>query len=318
MKLVSWFADLQLSDRPAVGGKGGSLGELTRAGIAVPPGFVVRVEAFDAFLENVEQTHPVRQRVAQLDADDLEAIQRVAADAQGAMLSHPLPAVLKQVLKEAYAKLFDGGTPGPVAVRSSATAEDSADASFAGLQDTLLWILDYESLERALLQCWASLYSVPSISYRRKRNMPEDDVSMAVVVQRMVLPARLSGTSNDAWQPGHLVGIGIESSGVRGRWGTSRPRGMWVRIPERVRPCNRADRNGAGNRPAGAGREPPLPHRQPVARRLLPVPHVQVPVRDHRVVPRFARERREAGELGQVGRRRLDQRHRPVHRLHQE
>lgn len=186
MKLVSWFADLQLSDRPAVGGKGGSLGELTRAGIAVPPGFVVRVEAFDAFLENVEQTHPVRQRVAQLDADDLEAIQRVAADAQGAMLSHPLPAVLKQALKEAYAKLFDGGTPGPVAVRSSATAEDSADASFAGLQDTLLWILDYESLERALLQCWASLYSVPSISYRRKRNMPEDDVSMAVVVQRMV------------------------------------------------------------------------------------------------------------------------------------
>jgi pyruvate,water dikinase len=71
-------------------------------------------------------------------------------------------------------------------VRSSATAEDSAEASFAGLQDTLLWILDYEALERALLQCWASLYSVPSISYRRKRNMPEHEVSMAVVVQRMV------------------------------------------------------------------------------------------------------------------------------------
>jgi pyruvate,water dikinase len=186
MTLISWFADLQLSDRPAVGGKGGSLGELTRAGISVPPGFVVRVEAFDAFLANVEQTQAIRAKVAALDADDLDAVQRAAAEAQGAMLSHPLPAPLRAALREAHAKLFDGGAPGPVAVRSSATAEDSADASFAGLQDTLLWILDYDSLERALLQCWASLYSVPSVSYRRKRDMPEHEVSMAVVVQRMV------------------------------------------------------------------------------------------------------------------------------------
>jgi pyruvate,water dikinase len=186
MTLISWFADLQLTDRPAVGGKGGSLGELTRAGISVPPGFVVRVEAFDEFLETVEKTQAVRERVAAVDADDLEALQRVSADAQGALLSHPVPAPLKQALREAYSKLFDGGAPEPVAVRSSATAEDSAEASFAGLQDTLLWILDYDSLERALLQCWASLYSVPSVSYRRKRNMPEKEVSMAVVVQRMV------------------------------------------------------------------------------------------------------------------------------------
>jgi pyruvate, water dikinase len=186
MTLISWFADLQLSDRPAVGGKGGSLGELTRAGIAVPPGFVARVEAFDAFLATVEQEQAVRAKVSALDADDLEAVQSVSTDAQRAMLSHPLPAPLRQALREAYSALFDGGAPAPVAVRSSATAEDSADASFAGLQDTLLWILDFESLERALLQCWASLYSVPSISYRRKRNMPEDEVSMAVVVQRMV------------------------------------------------------------------------------------------------------------------------------------
>jgi pyruvate, water dikinase len=186
MTLISWFADLQLSDRPAVGGKGGSLGELTRAGISVPPGFVVRVEAFDAFLATVEQTHPVRAQVQGLDADELDAIQSASADAQGAMLSHSLPGPVRQVLREAYSKLFDGGAPGPVAVRSSATAEDSAEASFAGLQDTLLWILDFDSLERALLQCWASLYSVPSISYRRKREMPEHEVSMAVVVQRMV------------------------------------------------------------------------------------------------------------------------------------
>ena len=102
MALISWFADLQLADRPAVGGKGGSLGELTRAGITVPPGFVVRVEAFDAFLATVERTNAVRSAVETLDADDLEAVQRASADAQGAMLSHPLPASLKQALREAY------------------------------------------------------------------------------------------------------------------------------------------------------------------------------------------------------------------------
>lgn len=186
MDPISWFAQLGLADRAAAGGKAASLGELTRAGIAVPPGFVVRTSAFDAFLATVEQSSPVRELVAGLDADDLEAIQACSAVIQGAMFAHPLPQVLRTALRAAHSQLFDGGSPGPVAVRSSATAEDCADASFAGLQDTLLWILDADALERALLQCWASLYSVPSISYRRRRAMPEEDVAMAVVVQKMV------------------------------------------------------------------------------------------------------------------------------------
>lgn len=192
MDLICWFKDVSLKDRPAVGGKGASLGELTGAGITVPPGFVVSTEAFDRFVAMVDQGTPVRARVEALDADDLEAIQRCSADIQGAMLAHPLPEVLRAPLRDAHAALFAGGAIGPVAVRSSATAEDSADASFAGLQDTLLWILDFTALERALLQCWASLYSVPSISYRRKRAMPEAQVSMAVVVQQMV-DARTAG-----------------------------------------------------------------------------------------------------------------------------
>jgi pyruvate,water dikinase len=192
MDAIRWFRDVSLADRPVVGGKGASLGELTRAGIAVPPGFVVSTEAFDRFVEVVEKSTAVRTRVEALDADDLESIQKCAADIQGAMLSHALPEAVRAPLREAHAALFAGGTIGPVAVRSSATAEDSADASFAGLQDTLLWVLDFAALERALLQCWSSLYSVPSISYRRKRAMPEAQVSMAVVVQQMV-DARAAG-----------------------------------------------------------------------------------------------------------------------------
>jgi pyruvate,water dikinase len=192
MDPISWFGQLGLADRPAVGGKAASLGELTRAGIAVPPGFVVRTGAFDAFIATVEESSPVRALVSGLDAEDLEAVQACSAAIQGAMFSHPLPQEVQSALRAAHARLFEGGEAGPVAVRSSATAEDSADASFAGLQDTLLWILDAHALERALLQCWASLYSVPSISYRRRRAMPEHDVSMAVVVQKMV-DARQAG-----------------------------------------------------------------------------------------------------------------------------
>jgi pyruvate,water dikinase len=192
MDSIRWFHDVSLADRPSVGGKGASLGELTRAGIAVPSGFVVTTEAFDRFVAVVEASIAVRARVEALDADNLEAIQQCSADIQGAMLAHPLPEVLRTPLREAHVALFAGAAVGPVAVRSSATAEDSADASFAGLQDTLLWVLDFPALESALLQCWASLYSVPSISYRRKRAMPEAQVSMAVVVQQMV-DARTAG-----------------------------------------------------------------------------------------------------------------------------
>jgi pyruvate,water dikinase len=131
-------------------------------------------------------------QAAGVDADDLEAIRACSAAIQGALFAHPLPQVIRTALRAAHARLFDAESTGPVAVRSSATAEDSADASFAGLQDTLLWILDADALERALLQCWASLYSVPSISYRRRRGMPENEVAMAVVVQKMV-DARQAG-----------------------------------------------------------------------------------------------------------------------------
>jgi phosphoenolpyruvate synthase/pyruvate phosphate dikinase len=191
MRHVSWFADVGLHDRPHVGGKGGSLGELQRAGIAVPPGFIVRTAAFERFLATVEAEWPVRERIASLSADDLPAITERCAAVRGRLEESPLPLELEEQIEGAYAQLC-GSRRIAVAVRSSATTEDAADASFAGLQDTYLWVQDLGQTLRRIRGCWASLYSVESVSYRRRRNLPEHGVAMAVVVQAMV-DARTAG-----------------------------------------------------------------------------------------------------------------------------
>jgi pyruvate,water dikinase len=188
---VSWFSDIGLADRPHVGGKGGSLGELQRAGIAVPPGFVVRTSAFEQFIEQLEREAPLRARVESLDPDDLAAVTDCSRSLRARLEAAPLPAAVADAIRHAHDQLGASGPP-IVAVRSSATTEDAADASFAGLQDTYLWITrQADTLER-VRSCWASLYSVESISYRRRRGFPEASVAMAVVVQQMVR-ARTAG-----------------------------------------------------------------------------------------------------------------------------
>ncbi len=189
---ISWFADIGLADRAQVGGKGGSLGELTRAGIRVPPGFVVRTDAFEEFIAALERTAPLRARVEALPADDLTAIQGVSRELRARLEEAPLPPGLQREMASAYARLGADGAPIAVAVRSSATTEDSADASFAGLQDTYLWVTGAESVMRHVRSCWASLYSVESLSYRLRQGIAESAVAMAVVVQVMV-DARTAG-----------------------------------------------------------------------------------------------------------------------------
>lgn len=189
---ISWFADVTLRDRPRVGGKGGSLGELARAGVAVPPGFVVCTPAFERFLGVLENEDPIRSYVESLDALDLEAITDASKKLRTRLEKTALPANVQADLLAAHAKLCGGDPNSPVAVRSSATSEDAEDASFAGLQDTYLWVTGAEETLRSLRSCWASLYSVPSIAYRRKHRLPEAGVAMAVVIQRMV-DARAAG-----------------------------------------------------------------------------------------------------------------------------
>jgi pyruvate,water dikinase len=189
---ISWFADITLKHRSAVGGKGGSLGELTRAGIAVPPGFVVRTGSFERFLAALEMEEPIRPRVESLREHEFDAItalsERVRARFENVALSQDLQSEILQ----AHAELCGNRLDWPLAVRSSATTEDAEDASFAGLQDTCLWVVGAQATVKYVRSCWASLYSVPSIAYRRKHGIREAGVAMAVVVQRMV-DARTAG-----------------------------------------------------------------------------------------------------------------------------
>ncbi|MEO6078199.1 MAG: PEP/pyruvate-binding domain-containing protein [Steroidobacteraceae bacterium] len=190
--LIGWFADLTLADRPTVGGKGGSLGELTRAGIAVPEGFVVRTAAFDAFVCELELESPLRARVDALAADDLDGITELSGELVARVNGAPLSTLLCDTLHAAHGDMLGTDARSPLAVRSSATTEDAEDASFAGLQDTFLWVVGADDVARQVRACWASLYSVPSLAYRRRKGVPEAGVAMAVVVQRMV-DARSAG-----------------------------------------------------------------------------------------------------------------------------
>jgi pyruvate, water dikinase len=191
-EIIGWFADIGLQDRPSVGGKGGSLGELQRAGIAVPPGFVVRTGAFERFIRGLEKASPVRSRIEALDPDDLGAVTARCAEVRARVEAAQLPNEVLEEISAAHAALCERDNPAPVAVRSSATTEDAIDASFAGLQDTYLWVTDLAQTLQRVRSCWASLYSLESVTYRRRKALPEDGVAMAVVVQRMV-NARTAG-----------------------------------------------------------------------------------------------------------------------------
>ncbi len=190
--IIGWFADVGLADRPTVGGKGGSLGELLKAGISVPPGFVVRTAAFERFVQALEAQAPVRARIEALDADDLAAVTACSAELRARVEEALLPDALQAEIVEAHAALCENRSDSPVAVRSSATTEDAEDASFAGLQDTFLWVKGAQEVLAKVRTCWASLYSTESITYRLKQGLPEDGVAMAVVIQRMV-DARTAG-----------------------------------------------------------------------------------------------------------------------------
>src|SRR5690348_6963062 len=207
-EVIGWFADIGLSDRPQVGGKGGSLGELQRAGIAVPPGFVVKTGAFERFIANLEREFPVRSRIEALQPDALDEVRACCSEVRARVEAAALPPDVLAEISAGHAELCNGSAPvaprraagasrdsfrsAPVAVRSSATTEDAVDASFAGLQDTYLWVTSLAEVLDKVRSCWASLYSLESVSYRRRKGLPEAGVAMAVVVQKMV-NARTAG-----------------------------------------------------------------------------------------------------------------------------
>jgi pyruvate, water dikinase len=182
---VAWFADIDLQAVPKVGGKGASLGELRRAGIEIPDGFVLTVDAFHSFVAPLRQSLGLEQRIAALKGADTATLNAACAQIREALIAQRCPTDLQEQIGAAYRELSAQGKH-PVAVRSSATSEDSDDASFAGLQDTYLWVRNEQAMLEAVKLCWASLYNAESVSYRLRLGLPEAQLAMAVVIQRMV------------------------------------------------------------------------------------------------------------------------------------
>lgn len=176
-------------DRSAVGGKAAALGELTAAGVPVPPGFAVTTAAFRRALRAADPDGSLVRQVEKLPSGDQAATAEVTARLRRRIRDAALPAEVRQAIGACYRALSGRlARQAAVAVRSSATGEDSAAASYAGLQDTYLWVAGEDAVAHHVRRCWASLYSAESVSYRRHHGLPEQGLAMGVVVQAMVDP----------------------------------------------------------------------------------------------------------------------------------
>ncbi len=182
-KLIVWFDEIGRQDVPLAGGKGANLGDMVRAGMPVPPGFVITAPAYRLLIEQAGLAAQIDGLLCGLDRNACEAVQSIEPRIRELFVHIPIPGELEQAIVSSYRQLGDNE---PVAVRSSATAEDLAGASFAGQQDTILNVVGEEELLQALRRCWSSLFTSQAIFYRNQRGFNDSDVSMAVVVQKMV------------------------------------------------------------------------------------------------------------------------------------
>jgi pyruvate,water dikinase len=187
---VIWLQECASDQGPLVGGKAIGLGSLLREGFQVPPGFALSTRAYREHLAHDDLASKLDRIL--VDCQSVDAQQR-AADEIRALFEHSRPAArLHDEVLTAHDRLCAGNPAQPVAVRSSATAEDMADASFAGQQETYLWIIGGQQLLESVLRCWASLFTSQAIAYRAHRHIPVQDLAMGVVVQCMV-PAEAAG-----------------------------------------------------------------------------------------------------------------------------
>jgi pyruvate,water dikinase len=189
MTCVVQFDDSGAVDLALVGGKGANLGRLTRAGFRVPPGFTVSTAGYWAFLDQTGLAENVSGLVGSIDFDDPGSVEKITAEIRGLMHAADCPGIVADDLATAYRGL---GTETRVAVRSSGTAEDLDDASFAGQHDTYLHVQGLESVVDALKRCWASLWTARAAAYRHHKCFDEEGIGIAVVVQKMV-DAEVSG-----------------------------------------------------------------------------------------------------------------------------
>lgn len=185
------LAELRRADAAIFGGKSASLGELIAAGIPVPPGFALSTTGFGAFVEEAGLAGRISLAVADLAPEDLDRVNAVSSAISEGMRSAPVPESVRAEVARRYAELSADADP-PVAVRSSALGEDSQDATFAGQQETYLWVRGADGVCDAVRDCWVSLYSPQAMTYRARLGAGGAAPAMGVTVQLMV-DAEVSG-----------------------------------------------------------------------------------------------------------------------------
>jgi pyruvate,water dikinase len=188
MEYVLGFEHISKASLPTVGGKNASLGEMLKAGIRVPPGFAVTTDSYFEFLIEAGIANEIQNILSTVNPDDVASLDDASAKVQSLIENAPMPSAIADAIREGYAGLCEKCQLEdlPVAVRSSATAEDLPTASFAGQQDTYLWVKGLDDVLKRVQSCWASLFTPRAISYRIKMDFPHEKVLISVGVQKMV------------------------------------------------------------------------------------------------------------------------------------
>lgn len=213
MANILWFNQVTMNDVNQVGGKGASLGEMVQNNFPVPNGFVVTSDAYFDFVKNSGIQKTIISKIDSLDVENTAILEKVTKEIRILIRQTPMPDHIRQEILNSYDKLNEienNGANTYVAVRSSATAEDLPEASFAGQQDTYLNILGKEALLDSVRKCWASLFTARAVYYRKKQGFITEKVGLCAVVQKMV-NSEISGIMFTAEPTGDLNTIVIEA-----------------------------------------------------------------------------------------------------------
>ena len=188
--LLRRFEDLSRDDVDYAGGKGANLGEMTAAGLPVPDGFVVGAPSYAIFCDVGGLRERIEERLSSVDVDDTAELDRATKEVRVMVEEEPVPDEIAQEIRDAYLELAGDRDNPPVAVRSSATAEDTEAASFAGMNETFLNVRGPDEVVDAVRRCWSSLFGARTVFYRAKQGFGQSDMDIAVVVQLQILSTR--------------------------------------------------------------------------------------------------------------------------------
>ncbi|VVB76159.1 putative phosphoenolpyruvate synthase [uncultured archaeon] len=209
MKNILWFQEISMNDVASVGGKGASLGEMVNANFPVPNGFVVTSGAYFNFIESMGIKKKIVEAIDAIDVENTQQLEMVSANIRELIEKTRMPGQIRTEIMENY-KILSQNEPAIVAVRSSATAEDLPEASFAGQQETYLNIQGEKEVVNAVQRCWASLFTARAVYYRKKQGFGTEKVGLCAVVQKMV-ESEVSGIMFTADPTGDLSKIIIEA-----------------------------------------------------------------------------------------------------------